>query len=90
MSIFHVGYVMSSLNEELRSYSESLGIDLFGVADLSHSEDYITHQGGTHVGDFPRAISLGIHLIDDVLDQLDSHNDVVKIASYREVYDAVN
>ncbi len=81
---------MSSLNEELRIYSESLGVDLFGVADLSLAEEYLSKQGGTHVGQFPRAISLGIRLIDDVLDQLENHNDIVPIASYRGVYDATN
>lgn len=81
---------MSSLNEELKIYSESLGIDLFGVAELSPATDYITKQGGKHVGAFPRAISLGIRLIDDILDQLSHHQDLVTIASYRGVYDAAN
>lgn len=81
---------MSSLNEELKIYSESLGVDLFGVADLSLAEEYVSKQGGKHVGQFPRAISLGIRLIDDVLDQLQNHNDIVAIASYRGVYDATN
>jgi epoxyqueuosine reductase QueG len=78
------------LNEELKEYSKSLGIDIFGVADLSQTKEYITKQGGNHVGQFPRAVSLGMRLIDDVLDQLHNHNDHVTIASYRGVYDAAN
>ena len=67
---FSIINVMSSLNEELRFFSVSLGVDLFGVADLSNAKQYITNQGGEHVGQFPRAVSLGIRLIDDVIDQL--------------------
>ena len=78
------------LNDELEKYSKTLGIDLFGVADLSSAENFVAFQGGEHVGGFPRAISLGIRLIDDVIDQLISHQDHVAIASYRGVYDAAN
>jgi len=78
------------LNKELRIYSKSLGIDLFSVADLYSASKYITNQGGKHVGEFPRAISLGIRLIDDVIDQLQNHQDLVTIASYRGIYDSAN
>jgi epoxyqueuosine reductase QueG len=81
---------VKKLDEELRRYSASLGIDLYGVADLSPAKAFIIKQGGKHVGKFPRAISLGIRLIDDVLDQLINHQDLVTIASYRGVYDAAN
>jgi epoxyqueuosine reductase QueG len=81
---------MSILNEEYRVFSKSLGVDLFGVADLILAKQYITNQGGEHVGQYPKAVSLGIRLIDDVIDQLHNHNNLVTIASYRGVYDAVN
>ena len=81
---------MHVLKTELENYAKTLGIDLFGVADLLLAKKYITNQGGKHVGEFPRAISLGIHLIDDVLDQLINHQDLVTVASYRGVYDAAN
>jgi epoxyqueuosine reductase QueG len=78
------------LNNELEKYSKTLGIDMFGVADLLSAKNFITRQGGEHVGGFPRAISLGIRLIDNILDQLINHKDLVTIASYRGVYDAAN
>lgn len=77
-------------NSEYMEYSKNLGMDLFGVADLSSVSDYIINQGGKHVGEFPRAISLGVRLIDDVVDQLINHQDIVTIASYRGIYDAAN
>ena len=77
-------------NYELSEYSRSLGIDLFGVADVSNASNYVKKQGGEHVAGFPRAISLGVRLIDDVIDQLYNHQDIVTIASYRGVYDAAN
>jgi len=78
------------MNAELENYSKALGMDLFGVADLTCATEYISNQGGKHVGGFPRAISLGIRLVDDVLDQLTNHQDLVTIASYRGVYDSAN
>ena len=78
------------LNNELKDYSMSLGIDLFGVADISKASDFVRKQGGEHVAGFPRAVSLGVRLIDDVIDQLYNHQDIVTISSYRGVYDAAN
>lgn len=81
---------MLTLNEDLKTYSKSLEIDLFGVADLSQAKEYIAKQGGDHVGGFPRAVSLGVRLIDDIVDELVNHTDVVTISSYRGVYNAAN
>jgi epoxyqueuosine reductase len=76
--------------DELTNYARSIGIDLFGIADISNVSNYVKNQGGEHVAEFPRAISLGVRLIDDVIDQLYNHQDIVTIASYRGVYDAAN
>lgn len=72
------------------AYTRSLGVDLFGVADISTASDYVSNQGGSHLSEFPRAISLGVRLIDDVVDQLINHQDLATIASYRGVYDSAN
>ena len=76
--------------DELTEFARDLGIDLFGVADISRASDYIRNQGGEHVAEFPRAISLGVRLIDDVVDQLYNHQDTVTISSYRGIYDVAN
>jgi epoxyqueuosine reductase len=39
---------------------------------------------------YPRAVSLGIRLLDDVVDQLKNHGDLVTISTYRGLYTAVN
>lgn len=81
---------MASLNDELGECAKGLGVDLFGVADLSPAKEFILVQGGQHIGGFTRAISLGVRLVDDVVDQLHNHQDLVTISSYRGLYTAVN
>ena len=81
---------MASLNYELEECARSLGIDLFGVADLSPAKKFVRTQGGQHISEFTRAISLGVRLVDEVVDQLHNHQDLVTISSYRGLYTAVN
>lgn len=81
---------MASLKEELGECAKSLGVDLFGVADLSPAKEFIRVQGGQHVAGFPRAVSLGMGLLDDVVDELCHHDDVVAISTYRGLYTTVN
>jgi hypothetical protein len=60
---------MKKFREELEEYAQSLGMDLFGVADLTDNQvhNFILRQGGDHISSFPRSISLGIRLIDQLL-----------------------
>ena len=44
------GKGLDNLNEELKAYAKILGVDLFGVADLSQAKDQILSQGGQHIG----------------------------------------
>jgi epoxyqueuosine reductase len=81
---------LNTLDEELRAYTKGLGVDLFGVADLSSAKSYIESQGGKHAASFPRAISLGVRLLDSVIDQLFNHNDQGTISIYRGLYLTVN
>ncbi|NIO36787.1 epoxyqueuosine reductase, partial [Candidatus Bathyarchaeota archaeon] len=52
---------------ELERTAKELGADLFGVADLTVAQDFICKQGGEHLRRFPRAISIGIRLLDAVV-----------------------
>ena len=45
------------------------GGDLFGVAGLEPTREFIIAQGGEALGKFPRAVSIGIRLSDMVVDQ---------------------
>jgi epoxyqueuosine reductase len=81
---------LSNLNDELEVYARSLGVDLFGVADLSTAKAYIVNQGGQFLTSFPRSITLGMRLLDDVIDQLYNHGDLGIISVYRGLYTTVN
>ena len=58
---------------ELETKAKELGGDLFGVADLAVAQDFICKQGGEYIRNFSRAISLGIRLLDTVVNELYMH-----------------
>jgi epoxyqueuosine reductase len=79
-----------SLFRELEECAHDLGVDLFGVADLSVAHDFVLRQGGEHVSGFPQAISIGIRLLDPIVDELYRHEEPSAIYSYRGLYNTVN
>lgn len=74
----------------LKKFAKGLGADLFGVADLTVARDFVIAQGGEYIGRFPRAVSIGIRLIDAVVDELFRHEDPSAIFTYRGLYNSVN
>ena len=80
----------SSLRAELENKARGLGADLFGVADLASAQDFVCRQGGEYLKQFPRAVSIGIRLLDSVVDGLHRHEDPVTIFTYRALYNSVN
>jgi epoxyqueuosine reductase QueG len=81
---------MDLFNDELRDYAIKLGVDLFGVADLTSAHDFILDQGGEYLAEYPRAVSFGIRLVDGIVDGLYRHEDPAVIFTYRGLYNAVN
>lgn len=81
---------MYELLNELVGYARDLGIDLFGVADITEVRDFILRQGGEHISSFPRAVSLGIRLLDAIVDELYRHEEPSALYSYRGLYNSVN
>jgi epoxyqueuosine reductase QueG len=77
---------------ELEKYSNKLGLDLFGVADLTNKDAHnlVLRQGGEHISIFPRSISLGIRLLDPIVNQLFRHEEPSAIYIYRVLYNAAN
>ena len=75
---------------ELENMARSLGSDLFGVADLSVAGDFIANQSGEYLRKFPHAISIGIRLLDAIVDELPAHEQVAVIHTYRGLYNTVN
>ena len=79
-----------SFHARLEKIAKEHGADLFGVADLTSALDFISKQGGERLREFPRAISIGIHLSDVVVDGLQRHDDLAAILPYEALYRSVN
>jgi len=79
-----------SLKDELEKMAEELGADLFGVADLTVAQNFICEQGGEYLRKFPRAISIGIRLLDAIVDELCNHEDPIVVFTYKALYNSVN
>ncbi len=81
---------MDALQKQLLDFAMSLEVDYFGVADLSRVKDFVLEQGGEAIAGFSRAVSIGMRLIDSVIDELPRHEDPSVIFTYRGLYNSVN
>jgi len=79
-----------SLRIDLQNKARELGADLFGVADLTAAQDFICKQGGGYLRQFPTAVSVGIRLLDAIVDGLLRHEDQATVFTYRALYNSVN
>lgn len=79
------------IEDRLRKQSFDLGADLFGIADLARARYAIEAQGGPEPASYPKAISIGIILLDSIVDQLPGRSDrSVSVAYRHHAYDVVN
>jgi hypothetical protein len=79
------------LNDRVRQMAEAGGADLFGVADLGLARDEVVRQGGEQLAAYPRAISIGIRLFDEIVDRLPDRDRMDVAVSYRHhCYDVIN
>jgi epoxyqueuosine reductase QueG len=84
-------FEMAELSEEIRALADTLGADFFGIADLSIAKQAIVQQGGEPVGEYPRALSVGLTLPHDIVDQLPNRKSVGVHTAYRHhAYDVIN
>jgi epoxyqueuosine reductase QueG len=81
---------MRARNDDLASLAQELGVDFFGVADLTEARTFVLQQGGQQIAAFPRAVSLGIRLLDPIVDELYRHDEPSAIYTYRGLYNSVN
>jgi epoxyqueuosine reductase len=79
-----------SLQTDLERVAKELGADLFGIADLTIAQDFVCRQGGEYLRKFSRAVSIGVRLLDAVVDELYRHEDPAVIYTYTALYDSVN
>ncbi|HEY3419359.1 MAG TPA: 4Fe-4S double cluster binding domain-containing protein [Methanomassiliicoccales archaeon] len=79
------------LEDELRALALSLGAELYGVADLRPFQAEVVGRGGNIVSGYPFAISVGIRLLDTIVDLVpDRSQRAVRVAYRSHTYDAVN
>ena len=78
------------LDERLDEFSRSLGADYFGVANLNDAKNFIKKQGGISVNEYPKAISLGITLLDSIVDDLPKRFENSLAVNYKHSYDIIN
>jgi len=81
---------LSTLKKNLDRQARNLGARFFGVADLSIARKAIIEQGGEFLGEYPRALSVGIALADGIVDQLPKHKETAVAQTYDYLYNTVN
>jgi epoxyqueuosine reductase len=77
--------------EDVLGHCRSLGADFAGAADLAPARSAMVGQGGELVAHYPRALSVGVRLMDALVDALPDHCDRVVAMNFRgHAYDVVN
>lgn len=80
-----------SLQDELNRIAQDNGVRYFGVADLSDARKFIVDQGGEDLSVYPYAISIGIRLIDPIVNKLPHRNERAALVNYKHhAYDVIN
>jgi epoxyqueuosine reductase QueG len=81
-----------SFDQRLHEFVRELGADFVGVADLSQARQMIREQGGEKIAAYPLAISVGIRVLDTIIDELpNSREDHIVAMNFKQHgYDIVN
>jgi epoxyqueuosine reductase len=75
----------------IKSLAESLGADYFGVADLTSAKNFILQQGGPEIASYTTGVTMGIALLDPLVELLpDQDNNSGCILYRHHSYDVVN
>jgi epoxyqueuosine reductase len=75
----------------LKSRAESLGAGYFGIAGLTPAREFVAAQGGGTIAGFPRAVTVGIDLPDQIVEMLPVTGDRMGALLYHHhAYDVVN
>jgi epoxyqueuosine reductase QueG len=79
------------LTKNIKEMAFEKGADFFGVSDLSSATRFIEEQGGYEVASYPLAISLGIRIMDSIVDQLPDREKRSVSVNYRHHgYEIIN
>ena len=79
------------MQNEIQKIIKGCGIDLIGIADLSPVRAQLVGQGGAIFETYPRAVSLGCRLANEVVDVIADHGNRALIMNYiHHIYSVVN
>lgn len=79
------------LLENIQKIGDLHGIDFIGVAGISKYRHEIEKIGGSLVGDFPRALSIGIVLPNSIVNLLEDRESYENVLQYKtHAYDIIN
>jgi len=78
------------LTQHLADFSRQRGADLFGIADITPVHDFIASQADTNLRRFPRAISMGMQLCGDIVEQHTPDQPRRQSLYWHHVYEVVN
>jgi len=81
---------MNALDDRLRALAKELGADLYGVADLTPAQKAMREWGGEMIAGYPRSISVGIRLMDAIVDALPTHQRLAVLNYRKHAYDVIN
>jgi len=82
---------MQGLPDEVTQLAGREQLDYIGVADLAPAHGYIVGTGGPALASFPRCVSLGIALMDAIVDRLPEKDSFGNAEHYRTfAYEVVN
>lgn len=82
---------LKTVRKRLEDQAIDMGAQFFGIADLSGAFDAIVEQGGDFLTAFPRAVSIGVALNDDIVDLLSRHKEAGVARTYNHyIYYTVN
>jgi epoxyqueuosine reductase len=80
------------LDERVKALAGELGAEFYGVADLGPAREEILRQGGEETADYPRAVSIGISLVDTIVDTLPRRLEEPSVSGnyFHHCYDVIN
>ena len=79
------------MENKIQEIVRRFGIDLVGVADVSLARTQIVDQGGAIFESYPRAVSLGCRLANEVVDAIEDHGNRALVMNYvHHLYSVVN
>lgn len=79
------------MENEIQGIVKRFEIDLVGVADLSPALSQMVGQGGAIFESYPRAVSLGYRLANEVVEAVEDHGNRALLMNYiHHIYSVVN